>query len=309
MATSGSIDFSATRDDIITESLELLGVLGEGEAANTDQLTSCARSLNMLVKTWQAEGLNLFAMQQAYLFLEVDTSSYLLPGAHWTTSFSETTLAADAALGASTITVASAANISDADFIGIYQDGTMLWTTVNGAPAGAVVTLTDVLTAAASSGAVVYSYTTAATRPMALLEAVVHQFNSTDLPIEIVSRQEYHYQPLKTTDGRVVEIYYDPQVAAGRLYVWPESDDPRNYLKINVQRTLDDLDDAADDVDFPQEWFLPLAYNLAMALIPKYGTDKQRAAQIGSLATHWYDMALGFDREQVSVMFAPHDRY
>jgi len=62
MATSGSIDFAATRDDIITEALEQLGALGEGESPNAAQLASCGRTLNMLVKAWQGEGLNLFAL-------------------------------------------------------------------------------------------------------------------------------------------------------------------------------------------------------------------------------------------------------
>ena len=67
MAVSGSTNFSVTRDDIINEALELLGVLGEGEVANTNQLTSASRTLNMMTKAWQADGLNLFAVQRSYL--------------------------------------------------------------------------------------------------------------------------------------------------------------------------------------------------------------------------------------------------
>jgi len=55
MATSGSIDFATTRDDIITEALEQLGVLGEGESPSAAQLTSCSRTLNMMLKAWQAQ--------------------------------------------------------------------------------------------------------------------------------------------------------------------------------------------------------------------------------------------------------------
>ena len=62
MATSGSIDFSLTRDDIITEALEQLGVLGSGETANTDDVVSASRTLNMMTKAWQADGLTLFAV-------------------------------------------------------------------------------------------------------------------------------------------------------------------------------------------------------------------------------------------------------
>ena len=53
MATSASINLAATRDDIITEALEHLGVLAEGESPSTAALTACSRTLNYMVKAWQ----------------------------------------------------------------------------------------------------------------------------------------------------------------------------------------------------------------------------------------------------------------
>jgi hypothetical protein len=72
MAVSASIDFAATRDDIITEALEQLGVLGEGESPSANQLTSSSRTLNMMLKSWQATETNLFAIERTYLFLQKD---------------------------------------------------------------------------------------------------------------------------------------------------------------------------------------------------------------------------------------------
>ena len=108
MATSGSIDFIVTRDDIITEALELLGVLGEGETPNSDQLSSSARTLNMMVKTWQADGLNLFAVERQYLFTEKTVEEYSLSSSttrQYTKTFVETTTSAASSSGGSTITV------------------------------------------------------------------------------------------------------------------------------------------------------------------------------------------------------------
>ena len=48
MATSGSTNFAVTRDDIINEALEMLGVLGEGEIANTNQIASALLSIYKL---------------------------------------------------------------------------------------------------------------------------------------------------------------------------------------------------------------------------------------------------------------------
>ena len=70
----------------------------------------------------------------------------------------ETTLTADAAKGALTITVASVTDISDNDPVGIVlDDGTAFWTSANGEPAVLVVTIADELRGAASSGNTVYT--------------------------------------------------------------------------------------------------------------------------------------------------------
>lgn len=310
MATSGSINLTATRDDIITEALELLGVLPEGESPNSAQLTSAARTFNYMVKAWQADGLNLFAMQQAFLFTNKDQSAYTLNSTttdHYTASFVETALAADAASGATTITVDSITGISASDKIGVYQDDdTVHWTTVSGAPSGSTVTLAAALTAAASDDAVVYAYTDKADRPMRVLEATVHHASSgTDIPVHIGSRTEYFEQTDKNTDSRVNTVYYDPQVTAPKLYVWPQSDDERDYLKLYVQRTLDDLDAASDDVAFPQEWFLALAYGLATLLGPKHGKPLTSLAPLSEIAKQEYERVRGFDDEHVSVYLMP----
>ena len=306
MPTSGSINLSASRDDIITEALELLGVLAEGDSPTAAQLTSCARTLNYMAKTWQADGINLFAVQQAYLFLIKNQSVYSLLSTttdHYTASFVETTTSAAAVSGAITIVVTSATGISASDKIGVYQDSTMHWTTVNGAPSGSTVTLTAALTADVASGAVVYVYTSKANRPMRVLEAVVNDDN--DTPVMVGSREEYFNQSNKGTDGRVNTVYYDPQVTAPKLYVWPQADDERHYLKLYIQRTLEDFDVATDVPDFPQEWYLPLTYNLALLVGPKYGKPLASMQGISAIADREYERVKGFDTESASIFLAP----
>lgn len=310
MPTSGSINLTATRDDIITEALELLGVLAEGDSPTAAQLTSCARTFNFMVKAYQADGLNLFALQQVYLFLQAGQSAYSLIDSttdHYTASFVETTTSAASASGATTLTVTSITGMSSTNTIGVYQDdGAMHWTTINGAPSGSTVTLTAALTAAVSSGAVVYVYASKAKRPMRIQEAVVHSYASgNDTPITNGSREEYFNLSQKHTDGQVNSIYYDPQVTAPKLWVWPQSDDERDYLKLYIQRTLEDLDAAGDLVDYPQEWFLFLSYNLALLLGPKYGKPLPALAGVSAIAEREYKRVKDFDAEPGSVFLAP----
>ena len=302
MATSGSIDFTANRDDIITEALEQMGVLAEGQAPSPDQLTSMSRTLNMLVKAWQAEGMNLFTIQKLYVYLEKNKNEYSLGSStsdHISTEYNRTTTSATSVSGASTITVYSITDMGSADYIGIKQsDGTMHWTTINGAPAGSTVTLTDVTTASINSGVTVYFYTSKANRPMKISNVVISDsISNQDIPIWMISRQEYIELPNKISDGIVNSIYYDPQINLGKLFVWPESDTVDKYLTIWVQRTLEDFDAASDDADFPQEWFLPLAMNLAVISCTKYGVHRTQRSHIANVAHGLKTMAESFDRE------------
>ena len=313
MATSGSINFLVTSNDIITDALEILGVLGEGESPTADQTTSSQRTLNMMVKAWQGEGLNLFAVRRQYLFLNKDQREYTLSSTttdHFTSSFVETTVDVDASATDTTIIVDDATGISNGDNIGIFiGSNTMQWTTVNGAPVGTTITLTDPLAADVSAGALVYSYANKANRPMKIMEAYTHIFNETDIPTRVISRVDYYELSNKGTSGVVTQVYYDPQINAGNLFVWPTAVSERDYLIFLSQRTLEDFDNSTDNPDYPQEWFMALAYNLALYLAPKYGIPVQDYQRIERQASYLYEQASGFDSELYTSMYLKPDTW
>jgi len=78
MATSGSTDYSQTRDDIIKRSLRLIGALAQGESPTTDQVTEAAVALNGLVKAWEADGMPLWAIKERTITLQATTNTYTL---------------------------------------------------------------------------------------------------------------------------------------------------------------------------------------------------------------------------------------
>ena len=301
MAVSGSIDFAATRDDIITEALEQLGVLSEGESPSAAQLTSSSRTLNMMLKAWQADEVNLFAVQKAYVFMQNDQVKYELSatGDNWSATIVNTAIAVAGVATDLTIEVATIVGMSAADVIGIELDsGDIQWTTINGAPAANIVTITVALTGAAAIGNRVYTYTTKSNRPMKILEAVITDAESlTETPLFIEPLRTYAEQPNKISEGQVNTIYFDPQRVTSYIYVWPEPDRVDSFVTLWVQRTLDDLDAATDDVDYPQEWFMAIAFNLALLLSPKYGITGSPFRQLQVLATFYKEQADGFDVE------------
>ena len=78
MATSGSINFSINRNEIITEALELLGAISFGETPSANEITSCARTLNLMIKAWNGQGIHLWTETEMEQALVVDTNSYTL---------------------------------------------------------------------------------------------------------------------------------------------------------------------------------------------------------------------------------------
>lgn len=78
MATSGSVDYSLNRNALIKESLQLVGAISEGIDPNTTQYDDASRTLNIMVKAWQAYGLNLWTIETASITLTASTASYTL---------------------------------------------------------------------------------------------------------------------------------------------------------------------------------------------------------------------------------------
>jgi len=78
MATSGSVDYSLTRTQIIEEALRTISVLGEGETATASQLSEASTALNIMLKAWMAYGLSLWAIKRQSITPIEGQSSYTL---------------------------------------------------------------------------------------------------------------------------------------------------------------------------------------------------------------------------------------
>ena len=302
MATSGDTSLTTTRDEIITEALELLGVIEPGVTPNANDITSCARSLNFMIKAWQTDGLAVFTVKRGYLFLERDKHEYTLSstGDRWVYGYTQDVSTAAALASQANITVADDTNYTATDVIGVAQDdGTVLWTTLGSKPGANVLTLDDNLTAASASGSVVMSYSTTdkADEPMSVIEASLRNESLNDRPLDIMARQEWSELSNKTYDGSVTQVYFDDRVTPPVLFTWPESSQDFDVLVLWIKRVTETFTDAADNPDFPQQWFYPLATNLAVAVGPKFGTPStnNNFKEVKDQAVFWYNQAMNYD--------------
>src|SRR5580704_7130917 len=156
MATSGTYTFTVNRDDIIREALLNLGILEESEVPTAQETTDCARKLNMIVKQLagnmdKAPGFKMWQRERGDLFLSTTQFAYDLgssgaaTSARWAgktigiaepNTFNQTTILGGALAGATSLQVASIANINNGAFIGVMGATDTQWTTVTGVPSG-----------------------------------------------------------------------------------------------------------------------------------------------------------------------------
>lgn len=288
MAASGSYDYTVTAEDIITAAMQDIGAVDPGESITTEERASCLRTLNFLVKQWQgqsdfAPGLKTWTRKRAYVFLQKGQSAYNLgpSGDHAALSYVTTTLTANAAQGASTITVAAITGMATTYAIGVQlNSGALQWTTINGAPSGSTVTLTATLTGAANSGNRVFVYQTKLQqRPLDVLTAVLRDSASQDTALDMMTFDEYEALGDKTADGDPSAVLYEAQLTNGALTLDQEPDDVTKVVRLVFLSPVDDLDSSTNDLVYPQVWFAALEWGLAKRIAPSFqkpwGQDKQ----------------------------------
>lgn len=310
MATSGSSDFNRTRDELIKAAYRKIGAIRATQTPNAQMITDGAEALNGLVKHWQGKGIHVWTETEATLFPQAGQVKYAVSNAassdNVTQSFVTTAIATEANSGASTITVDSDTGISDGDFIGIVvDDGTVHWTTVNGAPASDVITLTTALDDSAAVDQKVYAYTTKIVRPLKVIDARwVDASSAIESPhVSMMARLDYRRLPNKTQAGAVTQAFYDPQLTTGYLYLWHVPEVFDGYVNFTWLRPIEDFDAAGDNPDLPQEWIQTIVFNLAVVLAPEFDVPMQKFQQISAMAAQFLDDMEGWDREEEPVEF------
>jgi hypothetical protein len=280
MATSGLTSYSVTETDIISTAFEDSRIYGAGRTISAEDYTLARKKLNMLVKQWVSQvdfapGLKMWTRRTGWLFLQKNQVKYELgPTGDECASetYVSTTLSANASVGASAVTLTSVAGISTTMRIGILLDsGLMQWTTVNGSPAGQVVTLSVVLTGAASSGNAVYAYASKVLRPFEISTASRRDSDGNDTPIDPqLSLAEYEAIPSKSGLGTPASMYFEAKRTNSIVYLDCAPDDLTSVIRLRFLSYVEDSTAPTDTIDFPAEWYRPLAAQLGMDLCPAF---------------------------------------
>ena len=306
MAVSGSKDYSITRANIVNAALRKIGAYDQGETASGDEAASAGTALNLMVKEWVARGIDIWLRDEITLFLQPNTKSYSLGIANATASYNETTLTSAITTSTTVIPVASSSGMAAADNIGIkIDDDTIHWDTIVSVDSSTQVTITTGVDGAAASGKKVYAYTTTAGRPQKIVYAYRRDKNDIDNEIRIIGEAEYMQQSNKSAEGVPVEIWYQPTLTTGTLYVWP-TDGGADWDRIimSCQFLPDDFDTVSNNPEFPIEWGNVLVWGLAAELASEYGISERQQGRLWQIAEFKLNELMAYDTENASVIFA-----
>lgn len=314
MTTSGVYSFSVSRDEIIRESMLNIGRLDETEVPSAQETTDCARKLNLLVKQWQgqadgAPGLKTWTRRHGHLFLSSITGQYTVgPGAvGWTNSYVSTTTVSAAAGAQAVVIVNSSAGMNVGDYFGLELDsGNLFWGTIFSI-AGTTITLNTNLPSSSAANNIVFTYTVTAQQPVVMETVVLRDSDNNDTPIRLLTVQEYDYLPSKTNPDFVADpatIYYEFQLTNSQLFTdCAAAQDVTKHLAITYMEAVQDFVNPNDTPEYPQEWFLALAWGLAKQIAPMFNAPWTQNMQSN------YDEAVTIARkkepERTAMFFQP----
>lgn len=327
MALSNSKDYTNTftAASIVALALRRLGVLDPDETIDATEEANALVTLNLMVKEWAAYGIDNWLRQAGVVWITDpgERSTYTLGPSGSPAAFSwyETELAADAASGATSITVAaidSTHSVNGANIGVKLDDGSIDFTTISGSPT-TTITLTASLDSAASSGNRVYIYNTSSqiARPCKLLWAAVATADTTNTSIastglfeqetelKIIGRTEYERLNQKRQVGVPNQVHYEQSLTNGTLHLWPTGTTGKDYDKIYFVSNIypDDFDATSNNAQFPPEWHNALAWNLAAEMAAEYGLPESEQRRLWSIANGKLGTLLDYDVENASVLF------
>ena len=310
MTTSNSVDFELNALQLITKSFQKLGVRAAETPLENFEVQDGLDDLNLMLKSWQQQGMHLWLEEEGIVFLDVGKESYLLgpSGDEATTidDFIATNTTADEAANQTVIGLTSSVGMLAADKVGIRLDnGSRHWTTIFSVNTGQI-TLVDKLPSAAAIGATVFTFTNLIQRPLRISSSR-RKTHGADNEIEVYSwsRNEYFNQVNKGSTGTVVQAYYQPKLTNGRYYVWQTAASANDYVRISFERPIQDIDLKTDTLDIPVEWYETIIYSLAARLTDAYRVSSQKKMEILTIADNLLQNSLDWDGEVESVNIQP----
>jgi hypothetical protein len=272
MATSGSSDWTLTRDSIIKQILDILGVIAEGADPTAEQISTVSRALNQYIK---------------YLQVVHHIKIWKLESATKTFSAASEVTGTD-----SNIYTCTKSHTSSADNKPVTGDDWTSYWTKKGSTGGVWATST----AYTSTGDFTDS------DDVIGIETAFLRKNDNDREIEVIGRKEYARIPNKNDFGDPNVIWFDNKYSP-TIFVHPLVEDTDDVV-IHYEKILriEDFDAAGNTPDFPVEWIAPIVWQVAhdVSFIYKQPIAEQR--EIKRKADEYLASILNSTQEQAEYL-------
>lgn len=134
------------------------------------------------------------------------------------------------------------------------------------------------------------------TRPIKVVDAWIRDSSNNDYPLEIISKNYYNEQALKTMQGRPSMLEYSPEYTLGKIRLYP-TPSAAETLYIDSWKPLTAISAVTDTINFPPMYEEALVYNLAINIAPEY--DKAIPDVVGLRAREGKDFIKGTNAPQV----------
>ena len=148
-------------------------------------------------------------------------------------------------------------------------------------------------------------------KPLRIIQAWVRNTVVTpdiDIPLNIISRQEYNMLGSKFSTGTANSIYLNPGVTTStiKLFLTPDASAVATYtVYMVVQRPINDISSSSAVPDFPNEWMQALVWGLADQLALEYGLPVNHRQEVLMKAEKYRDLLMEWDIENESTFFTP----
>jgi hypothetical protein len=310
MTVGTTSDFNMTRNDLIKAALRKIRVFNPKQQLDGVFINTCSEALNLLVRSWQADGLHIWTQSTGAVFCVEGQSEYILGTDHACNldDLVKTTLGADEAAGQTVITLTDTTGMTALDYIGIVQsDDSVHWTTIVTVDSSTQVTITAATTVSAVSGATVFTYTTRLGKVVKVYDDIRRRVDADQIEVPIfgISRTDYNRLTNKNSTGYVAQVYYQPERSQGRLFMWPTPTNSTDIVLFTYERDLLDFDAATDNPDLPLEWNRALVWALAAEVGAEFGIPLERQQYVESKAATLKEAVMGWDNDVYSIRVAP----
>jgi len=296
MTTSGVYALDLTLNEILIDAFDRLQIGADGETLDGDMFERGRLAANLLIKSWEQQGIHLWTYTEGTLFIQKGQAKYDFATAQLSNTFFETTTTAASLIATGQITVTSTDDMVIGDNLGIIlEDNSIQWTLIASLPGANVVTFGDALTQAVNSGAVIYNYRDTFVPVKRILNVRRRETDNYEIPIIFESREDYFDLPNKENEGTPIQAYFSRQRDAGIMYLWNTPSSAVPVINFTYERSLQIFVTAADTFDFPEEWHEAIIANVAVKLIPKYGSSQALSDLLRVEAADALAMALSFD--------------